>query len=221
VTAAGAIEIVAAQNRGGTVNVFTVTPGAATPVASSPVRQIQPFGAAYQSGFFIDTADVGTFSGTTQTSASPDGIKELFVGTGAGVTAAVLGYNAQPTTPVAFNSFQPLGGSKAGASIARLPSSTLGAADKLLVSAGARGGSLVETYSGTGSTREAFFQAYGSNLAQVFSAAIDDTAIFNVQGLLGTDNGVQKNQSTSGTGSSILPQSTVSYPPLRVGILRS
>lgn len=221
VTAAGAIEIVTAQNRGGTVNVFTVTPGAATPVASSPVRQIQPFGAAYQSGFFIDTADVGTFSGTTQTSASPDGIKELFVGTGAGVTAAVLGYDAQPTTPVAFNSFQPLGGSKAGASIARLPSSTLGAADKLLVSAGARGGSLVETYSGTGSTREAFFQAYGSNLAQVFSAAIDDTAIFNVQGLLGTDNGVQKNQSTSGTGSSILPQSTVSYPPLRVGILRS
>ncbi len=221
VTAAGAIEIVAAQNRGGTVNVFTVTPGAATPVASSPVRQIQPFGSTYQSGVFIDTADVGTFSGTTQTSASPDGIKELFVGTGAGVTAAVLGYNAQPTTPVSFNSFQPLGGSKAGTSIARLPSSTLGAADKILVSSGARGGSLVETYSGTGSTREAFFQAYGSNLAQVFSAAIDDTAIFNVQGLLGTDNGVQKSQSTSGTASSILPQSTVSYPPLRVGILRN
>ena len=83
------------------------------------------------------------------------------------------------------------------------------------------GGSLVETFSGTGSSREAFFQAYGNDRAQVFSAAIDETAIFNVQGLLGTVDGVQKSLSPSGAGSATLPQSTVSYPPLRVAILRN
>lgn len=220
VTAAGAIEIVASQSRGGTVSVFEVTPSAANPVASTPSRQLQPFGSSYLGGVYVETADVGTFSGGTQTSTTPDGIMELFVGSGVGIAATVTGYNAQPTAPVAFNSFQPLGGSTVGASVARLPSSTPGAADKLLVSAGPRGGSLVETYSGTGSTREAFFQAYGNDRAQVFSAAIDDAAIFNVQGLLGTVDGVQKSLSPSGAGSATLAQSTVSYPPLRVSILR-
>ena len=221
VTAAGAIEIVAGQSRGGTVSVFEVNPAAASPVATTPSRRLQPFGSGYQGGVYVETADVGTFSGGTQTSASPDGVMELFVGSGVGIAATVTGYNAQPATPVAFNSFQPLGGSTAGASVARLPSNTAGVADKLLVSAGPRGGSLVETYSGTGSSREAFFQAYGTDRAQVFSAAIDDTAIFNVQGLLGTVDGVQKSLSTSGAGTSVLPQSTVSYPPLRVAILRN
>jgi uncharacterized repeat protein (TIGR01451 family) len=220
VTAAGAIEIVASQSRGGTVSVFEVNPAAASPVASTPSRQLQPFGSSYLGGVYVETADVGTFSGGTQTSTTPDGIMELFVGSGVGIAATVTGYNAQPTAPVAFNSFQPLGGSTVGASVARLPSSTPGAADKLLVSAGPRGGSLVETYSGTGSTREAFFQAYGNDRAQVFSAAIDDAAIFNVQGLLGTVDGVQKSLSPSGAGSATLAQSTVSYPPLRVSILR-
>ena len=182
---------------------------------------MQPFGSGYQGGVYVETADVGTFAGGSQTSASRDGVMELFVGSGVGIAATVTGYNAQPATPVAFNSFQPLGGSTAGASVARLPSNTAGVADKLLVSAGPRGGSLVETYSGTGSSREAFFQAYGTDRAQVFSAAIDDTAIFNVQGLLGTVDGVRKSLSTSGAGTSVLPQSTVSYPPLRVAILRN
>jgi len=221
VTAAGAIEIVAGQSRGGTVSVFDVNPAAASPVASTPSRRLQPFGSGYLGGVYVETADVGTFSGGTQTSTTPDGIMELFVGSGVGIAATVTGYNAQPTTPAAFNSFRPLGGSTAGASVARLPSSTAGTADKLLVSAGPRGGSLVETFSGTGSSREDFFKAYGNDRAQVFSAAIDETAIFNVQGLLGTVDGVQKSLSPSGAGSATLPQSTVSYPPLRVAILRN
>jgi hypothetical protein len=55
----------------------------------------------------------------------------------------------------------------------------------------------------------------------VFSAAIDDDSIFNVQGLLGTQDGVQKALSPSGASKSTLPQSTVSYPPLRIAILRN
>ena len=55
----------------------------------------------------------------------------------------------------------------------------------------------------------------------MFSAAIDDDALFNVQGLLGTADGVQRSDSTSGAGKSTLQQSTASYPPLRVAILRN
>ena len=71
------------------------------------------------------------------------------------------------------------------------------------------------------STREDAFAAYSNSRAQVFSAAIDDDSIFNVQSLLGTQNGVQKALSPSGTSKSTLPQSTASYPPLRVSILRN
>ncbi len=69
--------------------------------------------------------------------------------------------------------------------------------------------------------REAVFQAYGNSRTQVFSAAIDDDSIFNVQGLLGTTTGVQKNLSPTGTNKATLTQSTSSYPPLRVAILRN
>jgi hypothetical protein len=41
------------------------------------------------------------------------------------------------------------------------------------------------------------------------------------QGLLGTADGVQRSNSTSGAGKSTLQQSTASYPPLRVAILRN
>ena len=45
ITAAGAIEIVAAQNLGGLVSVFEVTPGCCQPnVNTTPVRQLRPFG---------------------------------------------------------------------------------------------------------------------------------------------------------------------------------
>ncbi len=221
ITAAGKIQIVAAQSRGGTVRVFDVTPGAATPVASTPIRQLQPFGAGYRSGVFVDTADIGSFSGRSRTSSTPDGIMELVTGSGPGIRATVNVYNGQPARPALLNSFNPFAnGYSRGASVARLPSSVPGNADKILVSAGSSGGSLVETYSGLSKTREAAFAAYAGSRAEVFSAAINDTEIFNVEGQFGRTNGVRKVRSTSGAGSYTLPQSNVSYPPLRVAILR-
>jgi hypothetical protein len=105
-------------------------------------------------------------------------------------------------------------------SVARLPSSTAGSADKILVSAGSSGGSLVQTFTGLSNTRLAAFAAYAGSRADVFSAAIGENQIFSVEGQFGRTKGVRKNLSTSGAGSYTLPQSTASYPPLRVAILR-
>ena len=222
ITAAGKIEIVAAQNLGGLVSVFEVTPGAASPVNTRPVRQLRPFGSSYLGGVTIETADIGTVSGSSVSSANPDGIKELFVGSGFGIQAQVRGYNGVTQSPTLFNSFNVMGsGYNRGVSVARLPSSTTNTADRILVSSGIDGNSQVETYNGRNSTREDAFAAYSNSRAQVFSAAIDDDSIFNVQSLLGTQNGVQKALSPSGTSKSTLPQSTASYPPLRVSILRN
>jgi uncharacterized repeat protein (TIGR01451 family) len=221
ITAAGKIQIVAAQSRGGTVRVFDVTPTSATPVASTPIRQLQPFGARYRSGVFVDTVDIGSFSGRTQTSSTPDGIMELVTGSGPGIRATVNVYNGQPARPALLNSFNPFGrGFNRGATVARLPSSVPGNADKILVSAGSSGGTLVETYSGLSKTREAAFAAYAGSRAEVFSAAINETQLFSVEGQFGRTNGVRKARSTSGALPYTLPQSNVSYPPLRVAILR-
>ena len=222
ITAAGAVEIVAAQNFGGLVSVFEVTPGSASPVNTTPVRQLRPFGTNYFGGVTIDTADVGTVNGSTVTSQTPDGITELFVGSGFGIQAQVKGYNGTTASPTLFNSFNVMSaGYSQGVSVARLPSSTAGSADRILVSSGIDGNAQVETYNGATSSRDAVFQAYGNGQTQVFSAAIDDDALFNVQGVLGTANGVQKSLDPGGAGKSTLQQSTVSYPPLRVAILRN
>ena len=221
VTAAGAIQIVAAQNRGGTVRVFNVTPGAATPVAGAPVRQIQPFGPRFRGGVTVDTADLGTFSGTTLTAPTPDGIHEVICGSGPGMRATVNVYTGVSNPPALINFFNPIAPRfSRGVSVARLPSSVANTADKILVSAGSASGSLVETYTGLSKTRLAAFSAFAGSRADVFSAAISDTEIFSVEGQLGRTRGVRKNLSTTGAGSYTLPQSTVSYPPLRVAILR-
>ena len=222
ITATGNIEIVAAQNLGGLVSVFEVTPTAANPVNTTPIRQLRPFGSSYLGGVTIETADIGTVSGSNVSSTNPDGIKELFVGSGFGIQAQVRGYNATTASPTLFNSFNVMSaGYNRGVSVARLPSSTTNTADRILVSSGLDGNSQVETYNGRNSTRDQTFAAYSNSRAQVFSAAIDDDALFNVQGLLGTADGVQRSDSTSGAGKSTLQQSTASYPPLRVAILRN
>ena len=222
ITAAGKIEIVAAQNLGGLVSVFEVTPTAANPVNTTPVRQLRPFGSSYLGGVTIETADIGTVNGSSVSSATPDGIMELFVGSGFGIQAQVRGYNGVTQSPTLFNSFNVMGsGYNRGVSVARLPSSTTNTADRILVSSGIDGNSQVETYNGRTSTRDDAFAAYSNSRAQVFSAAIDDDSIFNVQGLLGTQDGVQKALSPSGASKSTLPQSTVSYPPLRIAVLRN
>jgi uncharacterized repeat protein (TIGR01451 family)/fimbrial isopeptide formation D2 family protein len=224
VTAAGTIQIVAGQSRGGTARVFDVTPGAATPVNSTPVRQIQPFGAGFRGGVSVATADIGTFSGRTMTSSNPDGITELVFGSGPGTRATVKVYNGVPNPPALVNQFNPISPTyNRGVSVSRLPSVTTGNADKILVAAGSNGGSLVETYAGTSRSREAFFRAFGGangSRADVFAAAINENEIFSVEGQFGRTNGVKKNTSTTGGASKILSQSTASYPPLRVAILR-
>ncbi len=221
ITSAGAIQIVAGQSRGGTVSVFDVTPGAASPVAGVPSRQVQPFGPAFRGGVSVATADIGTFSGSTLTSTAPDGIDELVFGSGPGMQATVNVYNGVPVSPLLLNTFNPIAtGYNRGISVSVLPSSVRGNADKIMVAAGTAGNGVVETYSGLSRTREAAFQAFGGGRAAVFAAAIDDSEIFSVQGNGGSIDGVSKNTSPSGGSSGILPQSTVAYPPLRVGILR-
>ena len=221
ISAAGKIQIVASQTRGGTVRVFDVTPGAAVPVAGTPIRQLQPFGAGYRSGVFVATADIGTFSGRTLSAPTPDGITELVVGSGPGRRATVNVYNGVPAKPALVNAFNPFArGYSRGASVARLPSSVAGNADRILVSSGSSGGSLVETYTGLSKTRQAAFAAYAGSRADVFSAAINENELFSVEGQFGRANGVRRFLTTSGAGTATLPQSTVAYPPLRVAILR-
>jgi len=220
VTAAGAIQIVAAQNRGGMARVFNVTPGAAAPVASSPIRQLQPFGGAFRGGVKIDTADIGTFNGRSLVSTSPDGIHELVFGSGPGMAATAKVYNGVPNPAVALSAFRAIApGYSRGISVNRLPT-VPGSADKIMVSAGSGGGGLVETYSGLSPIRESSFRAFGGTRAAIFAAAVNEAAIFTVEGEFGRTNGVRKNLSPAGAGGAVLPQSTVAYPPLRVAILR-
>jgi hypothetical protein len=189
-------------------------------VAGSPIRQLQPFGAAFRGGVSVATADLGTFAGRSRTSPNPDGITELVVGSGPGMPATVKVFNGRPNPPVAINEFRAIASGYArGVSVSRLPSST-GAADKILVAAGSGAGGLVETYSGLSRTREAAFRAFGGGRAAIFAAAVSEAEIFTVEGEFGRTNGVRRNSSTSGAGGRLLPQSTVAYPPLRVAILR-
>jgi uncharacterized repeat protein (TIGR01451 family) len=227
ITGLGTTEIVAGQNRGGLARVFTVNPGVG--VNSAAIRQVQPFGAAYRSGVMVATADIGTFSGKTLTSSSPDGISEMVFGSGPGSQATVREYNGVSAKPVLVNAFNAIAkGYSRGVSVARLPGAS-GAADGVLVSAGPQGGSKVQTFRGISKIPAASFAAYSGAAARadVFTAAISETEIFSVQGQFGatpsmTSPGVKKNTAITGGTSSTLRGTgpTALIPPLRVGILR-
>ena len=227
ITGFGKTEIVTGQDRGGLARVFTVNPGVG--VNSVAIRQIEPFGAAYRSGITVATADIGTFSGKTLTSAGPDGISEMVFGSGPGIQATVREYNGVPAKPALVNAFNAIAkGYNRGVSVARLPGAT-GAADGVLVSAGPRGGAKVQTYRGISKIPAASFAAYSgaASRADVFTAAISETEIFSVQGQFGatpgmTSPGVKKNTAITGGTSSTLRGTgpTALIPPLRVGILR-
>lgn len=227
VTGLGKTEIVAGQNRGGLARVFTVNPGVG--VNSAAIRQLQPFGAAYRSGVTVATADIGTFSGKTLTSASPDGISEMVFGSGPGMPATVKAYNGVPAKPALVNAFNAISkGYNRGVSVARLPGAS-GGADGILVSAGPQGGSKVQTFRGVSKIPAASFAAFSgaARRTDVFTAAISETEIFSVQGQFGatpsmTAPGVKKNTAITGGTSSTLRGSgpTALIPPLRVAILR-
>ena len=116
-------------------------------------------------------------------------------------------------------------GYRRGVSLARLPSKATIAADRILVSSGSDGNSLVEIYNGRNSKRDNSFLAYTDSRAEVFSAAIDDDSIFNAQGLLGNQGGVQNallpSDESQFTFTRPLPQSLVNSPPLQIAILRN
>jgi hypothetical protein len=227
ITGLGKTEIVAGQDRGGLARVFTVSPGAG--VNSSAIRQVQPFGAAYRSGVMVATADIGTFSGKTHTSSSPDGISEMVFGSGPGIRATVKEYNGVPAKPALVNAFNAIAkGYNRGVSVARLPGAS-GEADGILVSAGPQGGSKVQTFRGISKIPAASFAAYSGAAARadVFTAAISETEIFSVQGQYGAtpsmkSPGVKKNTAITGGTSTTLRGTgpTALIPPLRVGILR-
>ena len=224
VLAAGHNDLIASKSSGvSQVSVFAVTPGSADPVANAPSRTLQPFASNFGGGATVTAADVGTFSGSTLVSASPDGIAELVVGTGPGRRATVNVYNAVPTTPTLVNTFQPISlGFSGGVAVSTLYAGAAGVADQILVAAGIGGGSKVQTFSGTGKIPTASFAAFAGNRAQivpVYAAALSSSEIFSVQGSSGTTNGVWKSPSTS-TSPSLLAGSSGLKPPLRVGVLR-
>lgn len=224
-TGPGTIQLVAGQSRGGLASVFTVDPSAADPVVDAPIRQVQPFGRKYRGGITVEAADMGTFSGGTFTDSQPDGIDELVIGSGAGRPAQVNVYDAVPATPVLANTFQPFATVPAlrkysrGVGVARLPSATPGQADRIMVTAGPRGGSQVETYSGVNRIPDASFAAFGGSRAAVWAAAFDDQNIVAVEGVGGKTPGVRKATSPSGPTSTLTQNPTLAAP-LRVSVLR-
>ena len=243
ITASGNIEVVAAQKFGGLVSIFGVSSTSANPYRMgsayfgvtdwetrlfrpTPIRQLRPFGTSYLGGVRVETADVGTFSGSSFSSVNPDSTMELFLGSGFGIQAQVSGYNGTTSEPTRLNSFDVIRtGYRRGVSLARLPSKATIAADRILVSSGSDGNSLVEIYNGRNSKRDNSFLAYTDSRAEVFSAAIDDDSIFNAQGLLGNQGGVQNallpSDESQFTFTRPLPQSLVNSPPLQIAILRN
>jgi uncharacterized repeat protein (TIGR01451 family) len=222
VTGAANTDLVAGQQKGGNlVRVFPVTTG--TGISSLPSRQFQPFGPAFRGGVTLATADVGTFSGRTFQSSAPDGIAEVIVGSGPGIPATVNTYNAVPNPPALVNSVRAISPTyQNGVSVAVLPSG-IGVADRYMVSAGASGGSRVETYTGITKTPSAAFAAFAGAAGQrgdVWTAALDDTRIYSVQGQFGKLAGIRRNTSPSGGISSTLSGSTTLVPPLRISVLR-
>lgn len=224
-TGPGTIQLVAGQSRGGLASVFTVDPAAADPVIDAPIRQVQPFGRKYRGGVTVEAADMGTFSGGAFTDSQPDGIDELVIGSGAGRRAQVNVYDAVPTTPLLANTFQPFATVPAlrkyarGVGVSRLPSATPGQADRIMVTAGLRGGSQVETYSGVNRIPDAAFAAFSGSRAAAWAAAFDDQNIVAVEGVGGKTPGVRKATSPSGPTTTLTQNPTLAAP-LRVGVLR-
>lgn len=226
VTGLGSIDIVAAQGSGGNlVRVFSVTPGAADPVANTASRQFRPFGPKYTGGVRLATADIGTFAGSVPTSTSPDGIFEIIAGSGTGARATVVAQNAVPAATARIGAFNPIAPTYTrGVTVARMPGSG-GAADRVLVSGGMVSGSRVETWSYTTTptrrfVRDAAFAAYPGTIAAVNAAALDASNVFSVQGTAGKTTGVKKFTAPTGGVSSTLPSSTAVTPPQRISVLR-
>lgn len=227
VTGPQRIELVAAQeSRGNLVRVFTVTPGAADPVANVHSRQFQPFGVRFTGGVRLATADLGTFAGSGLVSANRDGVAEIVAGSGAGIRPMVVLENAAASTTARIASFNPLSPTATrGTFVARLPGSGA-AADGVLVSGGQGSASRVETWRyaapTTGSPafiRAAAFAAFPGTGAAVVAAALDESNIFTAQNLGSTARGVRRNTSPAGGTQTTLPSSLGVVTPQRIAVV--
>jgi fimbrial isopeptide formation D2 family protein/uncharacterized repeat protein (TIGR01451 family) len=174
-------DIVAAASRGpGDVRVFQVNPGAADPVADTPIKSFRAFAASFQGGATVAVADLGTYSGgTTVDSNVPDGKMEIVVGSGAGMRATVQNYDVSGT-PRLIDTLLPLPSTfRNGVSVssARVNGDAI---DDIIVSSGRGGSTVRETFDGRISPatnallhRDAVFADIGSTTAPLFTAPID------------------------------------------------
>lgn len=219
-TGPGRTQLVTGQVSGGNlVQVFGVTPGAATPIDPAPIRKFQPFGPSYTGGVRVTTADVGTFSGSLGLATTRDGILEIITGSGPGIRATVMAHNAVPAKPARVGAFNPLGVSYAnGVAVARLPGAGT-AGDRLLVSGSVGANAAVETWRYAvvrqKFVKQAAFAAYDGNPA-VYAAALSASELFTVEGLAGKTSGIKKFAGITGTSSSTISGSTSIAPPQRI-----
>lgn len=206
VTGDGWRDLVIAAARGpGDIRVFAVTPAAADPVANQPVRTFQAFRRNAIGGATVATADIGTFSGGVLVDAQRrDGRMEIVVGSGAGTAPLVAIYDVS-ATPVVVRSWRPLLPTLyAGVAVAA-GRYDADAADDIIVSAGRRGGAIVEVWSARPAAAQPVLLAQHRAFAEtsrtpgaIFAVGIDDSgdgridALLAAEGQGGADRGLRR-----------------------------
>ena len=145
----GTLDFVAAKASGdGEVRVFRGQAGA-NPVANAPDRVIRPFAATYLGGATVAFADLGTFAGGTTVDATvPDGRAELLIGSGPTLAPRVQVRDlSTPAAPV-IDTLRPFAPTALGGVSVAAARVNLDSVPDVIVSAGRRGGGLVEVYDG-------------------------------------------------------------------------
>jgi hypothetical protein len=206
VTGDARLDLVAAASRGaGAVRVFAITPTAVDPVANLAIRAFTAFPRTTIGGASVATADIGTFSaGILVDAGRRDGRMEIVVGSGAGIAPLVLIYDVS-AAPVVIRRLRPLTPAvRAGLALAagRYDNDQ---ADDIIVSAGRRGGSLVEVWSGRQTTAQPILLARQRAFAElsrlegaIFAAGVDDNGdgridwLMAAEGTGGIDRGVRR-----------------------------
>ena len=176
----GRLDFVAAKASGdGEVRVFRGQAGA-DPVANTPYRVIRPFAATYLGGATVAFADLGTFAGGTTVDATvPDGRAELLIGSGPTLAPQVQVRDLSiPAAPVidTIRPFTPTALGGVSMAVARV---NLDSVPDVIVSAGRRGGGLVEVYDGRVATaanaRLVAFTAFAGRGTEPTVATATDT----------------------------------------------
>jgi hypothetical protein len=200
------IDLVAAASRGpGEIRVFAIAPAAADPVANRPVRAFMAFPRHVLGGATVATADIGTFSGGVLVDAGTrDGRMEIVVGSGAGMAPLVAIYDVS-ATPAVVRRLRPLVPTLRGGLALAAGRYDDDAVDDIIVTAGRRGGSLVEVWSGRQATaqptllvRQRAFAELSRLDGAVFAAGIDADGDGRIDSLLvaegpgGLDRGLRR-----------------------------